>query len=69
MSAAGTAPEAVYGTVEHFLGLLLPGGLPPESACPGRLVSARTVTHQGGPAPRAAGRGERRTRSGRGRTT
>ncbi|CCK28814.1 hypothetical protein BN159_4435 [Streptomyces davaonensis JCM 4913] len=53
MSAnTSAAPKAAYGTVEHFLGLLLPGGLPPEDSCPGRLVSARTVTHQN-PAPRA----------------
>ncbi|MER6672165.1 hypothetical protein [Streptomyces sp. NPDC000983] len=56
MSAnTGAAPTARYGTVEHFLGLLLPGGLPPESACPGRLVSTRTLPLQN-QAPRPAAR-------------
>ncbi|MER7574206.1 hypothetical protein [Streptomyces sp. NPDC126514] len=67
MSAnTGAAPTARYGTVEHFLGLLLPGGLEPESSCPGRLVSARTVAPQT-PAPhppaqdRGPAKGRRRT--------
>ncbi|MEU9730987.1 hypothetical protein [Streptomyces sp. NPDC048002] len=68
MSApAGAAPTPPYGTVEHFIGLLLPGGLPPESSCPGRLVSARTLTPQN-QAPRAGGR-DRGRAAGRRRTT
>ncbi|MGV9449827.1 hypothetical protein [Streptomyces sp. NPDC003635] len=63
-ATAGTATAgttAGYGTVEHFLGLLLPGGLEPEASCPGRLVSARTVTHQNPPArERGKGQGRRR---------
>lgn len=59
-ATAGSA-TAGYGTVEHFLGLLLPGGLEPEASCPGRLVSARTVTHQNPPArERGKGQGRRR---------
>ncbi|MGW0913039.1 hypothetical protein ACWD1Z_15010 [Streptomyces sp. NPDC002784] len=64
MSApTGAAPTARYGTVEHFLGLLLPGGLEPESSCPGRLVSARTVTPQNtAPHPAARDRGNAKGR-------
>ncbi|WP_328872593.1 hypothetical protein OHT76_22210 [Streptomyces sp. NBC_00287] len=60
MSAnTGAASSARYGSVEHFLGLLLPGGLPPESSCPGRLVSAKTVTHQNtAPHPAVRDRGK-----------
>ncbi|MDT9695510.1 hypothetical protein [Streptomyces sp. P17] len=63
----GAAATARYGTVEHFLGLLLPGGLPPESSCPGRLVSAKTVTHQNA-APHTAARDRGKDRGRRRKT-
>lgn len=63
MSTHTDAAQARYGTVEHFLGLLLPGGLEPESSCPGRLVSARTVTHQNtAPHPPVRDRGKAKGR-------
>ncbi|MGW0881219.1 hypothetical protein [Streptomyces sp. NPDC002671] len=46
MTAGTNAAEtARYGAVEHFLGLLVPGGLPPEVSSPGRLLPAAPVTH------------------------